>query len=176
MELYFLRHGLAREPNDPPFKDDSLRPLTAEGMEKIRLSALGMQTLGLNFDAIISSPYVRARQTALIVAKAYKIKKSAIHLTKNLLPPATINDLLKETFGFLGKSKNILLVGHEPHLTQLISSLLSGDQLLEIDLKKGSLCCLSLKPSFNKNQAVLNWLLTSTQLGLLSFSKPKVKR
>ncbi len=161
MELYFLRHGLAGRHGDPKYKDDSLRPLTAQGREKMRRGARGMQALGLKFDALLSSPYLRARQTAEIVAQTYKIKK--LHLTDNLLPPASIGKLLKEAHAICPKSGSILLVGHEPHLTEMISAVLKCSKALAIDFKKGGLCSLTVTPS----GAVFNWLLTPAQLGLM---------
>jgi len=168
MELYFLRHGLAGQHGDPKYKDDSLRPLTAEGQEKMRRAAHGMLSLGLKFDAIISSPYLRAKQTAEIIAQAYKLKENKIYLTNNLLPPATAEELLQEISVSFPKSKNVLLVGHEPHLSEMISSLLNCNKSLDIDFKKGSLCNLSIAQDWKNSDAILNWLLTSTQLSLMS--------
>jgi len=168
MEIYFLRHAIAADRGDPTYKDDSLRPLTQPGREKMHRAALGMQALGLKFDTILSSPYLRARQTAEIVNKIYKIR--TVHLTDNLLPPASIEELLKETQSRFPKSKNILFVGHEPHLTEMISDLLKSKEHLLIDFKKGGLCCLSLD---QPDGASLNWLLTPTQLGLMS-APPRV--
>jgi phosphohistidine phosphatase len=170
-KLYFLRHGLAGQHGDPKYKDDSLRPLTAEGQEKMRSGAQGMQTLGLKFDTIISSPYLRAKQTAEIVAEAYKLKKKDINLTNNLLPPASIEELMREVHTRFPISRNVLLVGHEPHLTGMISSLLKSDEPLSIDFKKGGLCCLSVNGPPEEPNAILDWLLTSTQLGLMSKEK-----
>ena len=167
MELYFLRHGLAGQYGDPKYKDDSLRPLTAEGRRKIRSSALGMKILGLRFDAVISSPYVRARQTAEITAQVFKIKTKAIYLTENLLPPASCAALLKDVQTHFPASESILFTGHEPHLTEMISSLLKSPVPLDIDFKKGGLCALSLHQPWNAGSATLNWLLTSKQLGLI---------
>jgi phosphohistidine phosphatase len=134
-----------------------------------------MQALGLKFDIILSSPYVRARQTAEIVAQTYKIKNNSIHLTNNLLPPATVERLLQEIgdVSLFSKNRetspiNVLLVGHEPHLTEMISSLLKSKRALPIDFKKGGLCCLNIEESLDGVGATLNWLLTSTQLGLMS--------
>jgi phosphohistidine phosphatase len=163
MELYFLRHGLAGQNGDPKYRDDSLRPLTAEGQEKMQRAALGMQRLGLTFDTILSSPYLRAKQTAEIVAAAYSIK---ISLTDNLLPPASIKKLLQEIGTAYPKSTNILVVGHEPHLSSMISALL-GSKPLDIDLKKGGLCYLTV----SEERGMLHWLLTSAQLGLMSKEK-----
>lgn len=144
MNLYFLRHGLAGQHGDPKYKDDSLRPLTALGREKMHRAALGMQTLGLKFDAILSSPYLRARQTAQIVARTCKFKNKQIHLTQNLCSPPNIKKMLSEIHDCFPKSQNVLLVGHEPYLTQTISMLLKCDKALAIDFKKGGLCCLTL--------------------------------
>jgi phosphohistidine phosphatase len=167
MELYFLRHGLAGQHGDPKYKDDSLRPLTAEGKEKMHRAAQGMQGLGLRFDSVLSSPYLRARQTAEIAAEACKIKIKEVHLTNNLLPPATVEQLLSEITAQFPKSENILLVGHEPHLSEMISSLLNCGRALNIDFKKGALCWVTVQ----KNAGTLNWLLTSTQLGLIAKEK-----
>jgi len=163
MELYFLRHGLAGQHGDPQYKNDSLRPLTAEGCRKVRLASLGMKILGLKFDTILSSPYARARQTAEIVAKIHTMKNHQINLTNNLLPPASIKKLLGEIHSRFPKSNNILLVGHEPHLTQLVSSLLECPAPLIIDFKKAGLCNISI----DHDQATLKWLLTPKQLNLL---------
>lgn len=168
MNIFLLRHGLAGQHGDPKFKDDSLRPLTAEGREKMHRVALGMQTLGLKFDAVISSPYLRAKQTAEIVTRASKLKNKGIYLTDNLLPPSSIKELLQEVHSHFPKSENILLVGHEPHLTEMISSLLGSDKPLMIDFKKGGLCCLSIEGPLDRLNAVLNWLLTPKQLACLA--------
>jgi len=134
-------------------------------------AAQGMRNLGLDFDAILSSPYLRALQTAEVVVQIYKLKADTIYPTNNLLPPASIKKLLNEVHSRFPKSKSILLVGHEPHLTEMISDLLMCDNPLEIDLKKGGLCCLSIPEPLGKACTVFNWLLTPTQLGLISKEK-----
>jgi len=168
MELYFLRHGPAGQHGDPKYRDDSLRPLTPQGREKMRRASLGMRALGLTFDAYLSSPYLRARQTAEIVAQAYKQNKEKILLTENLLPPARVEELIKEARSRFSGCENILLVGHEPHLSEMISHLLKSNTPLLIDFKKGGLCCLSLPSPYRNEGAVLNWLLTPTQLNLFN--------
>lgn len=171
MKLYFLRHGLAGQHGDPKYKDDSLRPLTAEGRRKMHAISLGMQTLDLTFDAVLSSPYVRARQTAATVAKNYKLKNSSIHLTENLLPPATAKKLFQEILINFPKAQNVLLVGHEPHLSKMVSCFLKSPLPLDIELKKGGLCCLTLTQIQGRTNAVLNWLLTPSQLELLALKE-----
>ncbi len=171
MDVYFLRHAIAAERGDPKYKDDSLRPLTAQGRKKMKFAALGCQTLGLKFDAILSSPYVRARQTAEIVIQLYKSKNKKIHFTNTLLPPSSVQKLLLEIQTHFPKSKNVLLVGHEPHLSTMISDLLQSNTPLNIDFKKGGLCCLDIDLYSKKATACLLWLLTPTQLGLIAKEK-----
>jgi phosphohistidine phosphatase len=182
LDLYFLRHGLAGQHGDPKYKDDSLRPLTEQGRIKMQRVALGMQALGLKFDVVFSSPYLRALQTAETVIQVYKLKRKILHLTDNLLPPASIEKLLQEvqkvvtgtTFSRKNKKPclSLLFVGHEPHLTEMISDLMKSEKHLPIDLKKGGLCCLSISPPLIKGtSAAFNWLLTSTQLGLMAKEK-----
>jgi phosphohistidine phosphatase len=168
MELYFLRHAIAAERNDLKYKDDSLRPLTAQGRKKMYRAARGMQSLGLKYDAILSSPYLRAKQTAEIVVHTYKLKDKRLHFTDNLLPPTSIEKLIKEVQALFPNSKNVLLVGHEPHLTEMISSLLKSNKPLDIDLKKGGLCHLSIDWPSKEATAILIWILTPTQLGLMA--------
>ena len=171
LDLYFLRHAIAAERNSTKYKDDSLRPLTNQGQRKMHRAALGMKILGLKFDAIISSPYLRAQQTAKIVVKAYELKNKDIYFTNNLLPPASIKELLQEILVHFPKSKSILFVGHEPHLTDMISTLLKCDNPLHIDFKKGGLCSLTIQYPLKNTSAILNWLMTPTQLAALSKEK-----
>ena len=75
MKLYILRHGIAVEPGTPGYETDADRPLTSEGERKMRQIAGAMEALELSFDLILSSPYLRARQTAEIVAEVLTARK-----------------------------------------------------------------------------------------------------
>src|SRR5512140_2429272 len=75
MELYILRHGIAETAPIPPSGGDAGRRLTAEGVRKMKLASKGMRALGVQFDAILSSPLVRARESAEIVAAAFRLAK-----------------------------------------------------------------------------------------------------
>ena len=72
MNLYVLRHGLARERNGREYVNDDERPLTAKGVKRMTRQVKGMNALGLSMDAIITSPLVRAAQTAEIVHKGLR--------------------------------------------------------------------------------------------------------
>ena len=157
MNVFILRHAIAVERGTKGYADDSKRPLTAEGEKEIFIKTVEMQRRGLKFDLIFSSPYVRAKQTATIVAVTHHIKSSRIIYTKNLLPNANFRDLCKEINAH-SKLKNFLLVGHEPHLSQLISYLLTGNNTLALELKKGGLCHLNFKTLVKPAAATLRLL------------------
>ena len=75
MKISYLRHGIAVERGTPDFENDSGRQLTAKGKRQLRQTAAAMKKMGLHFDLILSSPFLRARQTAEIVAESLKLKK-----------------------------------------------------------------------------------------------------
>ena len=161
MELYILRHAIAVERGTEGFATDAERPLTPKGRKKMRRNAEGMVALGLSFDRIISSPFVRARQTAEIVAEAFDLVKH-LSISQHLAVGGSETELINEV-NALG-CDGIVLVGHEPYLGGLISVLLSGDQGISMTLKKGSLCKLTVDGLRHGKCATLDWLLTPNQL------------
>ena len=162
MEIYILRHAIAVERGTPGYKKDSDRPLTKEGEAKMRQIAEAMLGMELKFDLILSSPYVRAEQTAQIVANELD---EEVTFTDLLVPDGNALDLIAEIND--EKPQRVLLVGHEPDLSRLISVLVTGGSDAAIELKKGGLCKLtSEKLSFGQC-ATLNWLLTPKQLRTL---------
>ncbi|HYR87080.1 MAG TPA: phosphohistidine phosphatase SixA [Terriglobia bacterium] len=159
MEIYILRHGIAVERGTPGYKRDGDRPLTKEGVEKMRQIAEAMRAMGLKFDVILSSPYVRAKATADIVAD---VLEEDVTLTDSLLPeadPAELIDEINEE-----KPELVLLVGHEPDLSAVISMLICGKRNADIELKKGGLAKLTAETLTVGKCATLNWLLTPKQL------------
>jgi|SRR5579872_4863458 len=166
MELYVLRHAIAGAKSASIPGGDSQRALTPEGKKKMRRIARGMKAMRLSFDLILSSPYVRARQTADIVAETFRLEKR-LELSPALTPDGAPGDLINElNKGHHGRKK-ILLVGHEPYLSNLISVLLAGDTSLSIELKKGGLCKLSADTLRYGACATLNWLLAPRQMRLI---------
>ncbi len=95
MELYILRHGIAVEPGTPGYERDADRPLTPEGERKLKQIARAMEALGLSFDLILSSPYLRARQTAEIVAEVLKGRKR-LELSDSLTPDGNTKKLVEQ--------------------------------------------------------------------------------
>ena len=159
MELYILRHGIAVERGTPGYKKDGDRPLTKEGEDKMRQIADAMRGMDLKFDLILSSPLVRAEQTANIVAGEVD---EEVTFTHYLEPGGNALDLINEIND--EKAHRVLLVGHEPDLSSLVSILISGKSDAGIELKKGGLCKLTTEKLVFGQCARLNWLLTPRQL------------
>jgi len=162
MEIYILRHGIAVNRGTPGYKKDSDRPLTPEGEEKLHQIAKAMLAMELKFDLILSSPYLRSKQTAQLVAAELD---EEITLTDLLTPDGNPLELIRELND--EKPQSVLLVGHEPYLSGLISVLVTGESKASIELKKGGLCKLSADRVAFGQCATLNWLLTPKQMRLM---------
>lgn len=158
MKLYFLRHGIAFEA-DAWHGSDFDRPLTAEGSKKLAREAKTIAQLELEVDCILSSPLVRAKQTANIVAAACKPAKSVIEdsrLGGGFGSAALVGILRDHT-----DARAILLVGHEPGMSHTIADLTGA----HLDFKKGMLACVELS-SFESIRGALVWLLPAKFLTL----------
>src|SRR5215217_790092 len=94
VQLYLIRHGVAAERGEA-YPDDTLRPLTAEGISRMRKQAKALNALGLELDVIVSSPLVRTRQTADIVSDALKGKPDVV-LSDALAPDGTSAAVIQE--------------------------------------------------------------------------------
>jgi phosphohistidine phosphatase len=165
MNLYLLRHGLAVELGTHGLAKDADRPLTPEGKQKLRRTAEAMQKLELRFELVLSSPYVRARETAEIVAGAFKLRDE-IEFSDALVPGGSTRELIH----WLNHRdpENALLVGHEPYLSSLISLLVAGDAGLAVTMKKGGLCKLAAETLRHGRCASLEWLLTPKQMASMA--------
>lgn len=127
MNLFILRHGIAVERDPVSFPDDSRRPLTLKGEERLRMICEAIQAMELTFDHILSSPYRRASQTAEIVASALGLKK-ALEFRDELTVEGDPKALVRYVNQLQPAPENVLLVGHEPYLSGLISQLISGSR------------------------------------------------
>jgi phosphohistidine phosphatase len=143
--------------------EENERRLTPKARKKIAKIARSLDKLDLEFDAILSSPYAYARQTAAIVAEAFDIKKKTILLSENLAPGGDAAKLIEE-INALQDVENVLLVGHEPGLGQLTSLLVTGSAEAGLGLKKAGLCKLVVEELSLGRCAQLEWLLTPGQL------------
>jgi phosphohistidine phosphatase len=167
MNLYILRHGIAVERGTPGYAKDADRPLTPEGERKLASIGEAMQRLELSFDLILTSPYVRAQQTAEIVAKVLGARKK-LEFSDALVPDGSMQELVGSLNRHRPVPDSVLLVGHEPYLSGLISLLVSGKENCCVVLKKGGLCKLTTESLRPGRCAALEWLLTPKQMALMA--------
>jgi phosphohistidine phosphatase len=167
MNVYILRHGIAVEPGAPGIKTDAERPLIPKGEQRLREAAAAMEKMELSFDVIISSPYLRAKQTAEIITKHFKLQKK-LEFSDDLIPGGNPQALIRQLNDLKPAPENILLVGHEPYLSRFIALLSSGSPATTIDMKKGGLCKLETEELEYGHCATLAWLLTPKQMELMN--------
>lgn len=167
MNLYILRHGTAVDRGTPGYDRDAERPLTLKGERRLWRITEAMERLELSFDLIVSSPYLRAKQTAEIVAEAFKARKK-LECTDDLTPGGNPKGLIEHLRDLQPAPENILLVGHEPYLSGLISTLVGGNSSLPVVMKKGGLCKLTVESLKYGRCASLEWLLTPRQMALMA--------
>ncbi len=163
MNLYILRHGIAAD-RSSKYPDDNLRPLTRKGIDRMRREAKGMSAIGIAPDLIISSTLVRAVQTAEIVQQGLSAPPQMI-TTHALVPEAHPSQILRELAESHSTLSSVMVVGHEPHLSSLVSYILTGQVSWLINLKKGALCSIDLSPS---GRGQLLWALAPRQLRALA--------
>lgn len=154
-ELYLIRHGLAEERGDA-WPDDAKRPLTDDGMSRMRRAARGLVKLGVTFDAVLTSPFVRTRQTAEIVANAYD-ERPPIVAVESLAPGGSIQSVLADLERQARRSR-VAVVGHEPGIGELAARLAGARY--PIEFKKGAVCRIDVK-TFPAGPGRLRWFMTS---------------
>jgi len=152
VKLYFLRHGIAVEAED--WKGaESERPLTDKGRKQLDREGKALAALELELEVIITSPFARAKETAQIIAAALNMSE---HIEENdRLADSFSAMALGEILKSYSKVKSLMLVGHEPSMSQVIGEIIGGGK---IDLKKGGLACVEIpEPPLRKGE--LKWLV-----------------
>lgn len=161
--LCLFRHGIAEDPS--PSLSDSDRALTEEGARKTALAAAGLRALGLSPDVILSSPLRRALETAEIVARTLGAK-GAVRLEERLAggdPEEILRGLRAHR-----DARSLLLVGHEPSLGMLASTLLTGSPgLLRLQFKKAGAAAIAVGALPPRAPGELLWFLAPAQLRAL---------
>lgn len=161
--LYLVRHAIAAE-RGPKYPDDNLRPLTKDGMRKMREAARGFADLDPAIDVVISSPLVRARQTAEIVL-AEMSPAPGSELLDELAPGNAPADLA-EALGRYDKARSIALVGHEPDLGIFAAWLIGAHN--PMPFKKGGIACFEVAEFPPNRSSTLLWMATPRMLRGLS--------
>jgi phosphohistidine phosphatase len=168
MELIIVRHGIAEPLGKRNEFSDEKRVLTAEGRSRMREIVKGLVKLGVEVDSILTSPLARALETAEIVAGAVGFNKKDIKSTDNLSPGAACEGLFAEIKSNPG-AETVVLVGHQPDLGILVSKIIHGTpNPSSIQLKKGSICSISVTETVPTLRGELMWLLTPRHLRLVA--------
>ena len=160
MDLYILRHGKA-EPYGHRFPSDGIRPLSKKGLKRTKLSAKGMKAANVKVDLIVSSPLLRARQTAEIVHEGLGIDEPIQF--SGTLASGDVRLILSAIEAHSSLS-GLMLVGHEPTLSELISTVASGSYHTAFNLKPGGMCKLNVSTVRFGQCATIEWFVTPKQL------------
>ncbi len=175
MLLYFLRHASAGKSVMNPKKDER-RPLDEEGMLQARYVGRLLANLDVQVDQIISSPLKRALQTATLVANELAFETAV--QTDDALRPEAEFDQFQTMLARYKKYDAVMVVGHNPSLTEFLSKSVSGASgSTQMDFKKGAVA----KVEMSGRTGSLDWLVTpkiarTLQISLKSSSRPKTSR
>ena len=157
MDVFLLRHGKAKQPSirEP---SDHLRPLTISGFRSMEKIGMAIKKMNINPDILASSPLTRAVQTAEIVSRHIN---SDVSIWESLKPEMSHHAAAEAILA--SDLDSIMLVGHEPHLSDLASHMISGGEA-SISIKKGGLVCIDITP---RNQNILRYVLTPRQMRMM---------
>lgn len=155
MRLYIVRHGTAIDRDDPKCPPDPQRYLTKEGITRTREAARGIKRLGIEPDRMISSPYVRAMQTAAIFADVFGFSNDNILTTDALLPEAEPSRILRE-MEKMKKATEVFCFGHGPNVDGVVARAVGASDAITA-LKKAGVACLELD-RLSPPGGILLWL------------------
>lgn len=163
MQLLVIRHAIAVEREDHALtgRPDSDRPLTDSGRRRMRRNARGLQRIAPHPDLIATSPWLRAADTAAVVAETLGVERVE---TVDVMLPDRHPRVLAAWLNARSDMPAIAVVGHEPHLGSLVTWLVSGTEDSRIEFKKGGACLLRLDDPVGPGSAILEWLVTPAQL------------
>lgn len=170
MRLYLVRHALAVPRGTPGYARDAQRPLTDEGREQARSVGDGLKRLKVGAGTLVlTSPYARAAQTAEAIVKACDVRAPLAELPD--LRPETPPQETSRALAAFASYDQLVLVGHEPHMSAWLGELIAGPHGLRCLFKKAGVACVEVErvppPS---GSGILRWFLTPKQLALLAKS------
>lgn len=161
MQLLIVRHAIACERDPHQWRNDRARPLTPAGMKRSRQAARGLKEFIRAPDRVLTSPLVRARQTARILTEVagWPTAEEAVELSPGA-PPWAVLSRFEENRAAL-----VALVGHQPELGVLLAACLVGEgESLSIELKKNAVVCVTFEGPPRAGRATLKWLATPRML------------
>lgn len=161
--LYLVRHAIAAARGDQ-WPDDTVRPITRQGAARMRRAVRGLAVLGVKFDLILTSPLLRASQTAELLAEGLRpappVRPAPALAPGN--PPARVAELIGEH----ARAHHLALVGHEPALGELAAWLIGART--PPPFKKGGVCRIDVPAVPPDRSGQLVWLATPKMLRALA--------
>ena len=161
MEIYLMQHGPAL-----PKEQDPEEGLGPEGEGRIRASGQALKKMGVAFDAILSSPKKRSKQTAAIVADAVGFPKDKIVETKKVKAMAPAEETV-QALSELSGAERVLIAGHLPSVAEVASFLLTEGSKAAVQFEMGGCCRIDVE-GLPTHAGRLRWYLTPAQLQLVA--------
>ena len=162
MKLVIVRHADAGDAEEfaKTGKPDALRPLSEKGRKQIEDAAIGLRALVPKCDLLVTSPYTRAVQTARMVEVVYD---AALEQTSTLEPETAPDDFV-QWLREHGDHNVVMAFGHEPHVGELSTWLMTGATESRVEFKKGGACLFEFDGAVKKGAGVLRWLMGPKEL------------
>jgi phosphohistidine phosphatase len=151
-ELYLVRHAIAAE-RGSEWPDDTKRPLTERGISRFKEAVKGLRHLDVSVDEIFTSPLVRARQTAELLAAGLE-GKPPVKVLEALAPGHSFTSVMSQ-LARVAKRRRVAVIGHEPDLGEMAAHLIGAGRALAF--KKGSVCRIDIGSIASKRAGSLIW-------------------
>lgn len=164
LEIYLVRHAVAAE-RGPKYPDDRLRPLTPEGVKRFRDSVKGLNKFGVEIDQVLTSPLLRARDTATLLASALK-PKPPIEEVEALAPGGRHVAIVDAIKASAKRHRRLALVGHQPDLGEFTARLLGARG--SVEFRKGAICLIDVDSATPGGPGTLRWFLPPRALRAIS--------
>ncbi len=173
MDCLLIRHGIAVRPDEWEGSEEN-RPLTEKGKKRVRQAATGLAALNYKPTHLLSSPFVRAYDTArllrLVVCPSLKVE------TRDELSVVSTPERIFSLLRSLPSESTVICVGHEPLLGEVASILLCAKPTGNFPMKKSGGALIHLSGPVRAGQGQLQWWLQPMQLRALGKRKAKVRR
>jgi phosphohistidine phosphatase len=159
VQIYLVRHAIAAD-RGPAYPDDAKRPLTSRGIERFRRQVRGLAAFDVAVDLVLTSPLVRARQTAEILAAGLSTRPS-VETLPSLAPGSAYATFLDE-LSRAARGSAVACVGHEPEIGQFAARLMGARRPLEF--RKGAVCRIDVEALPVSAPGALRWFATPRML------------
>ncbi len=166
MEIYLIRHAIAAERGEA-YPDDAKRPLTPRGIARFRQEVAGLVALDVTVEQILTSPLVRTRQTADLLA-AHLPGAPPVATCDALAPDGSIASVIDE-LGKYARRRRVAIVGHEPGIGDVAARLIGARE--RFDFKKGAICRIDVETVPPAKPGMLRWFMTPRMLRQIGKSK-----